>query len=97
MTYSKDMGDIRIANLVSFVYLDTLVNNKNFALIIPLYPEYILNDNTYYNTINYNDYKSCLAISSILNNYAGSSNSDEIIFDNMLQRSTYYMKSNGTF
>ena len=97
MTYSKDMGSIRIANLVSFVYLDTLVNNKNFALIIPLYPEYILNDNTYYNTINYNDYKSCLAISSILNNYAGSSNSDEIIFDNMLQRSTYYMKSNGTF
>lgn len=97
MTYSTDAVKVRIANLVNFVYLDTLVDNKNFALIIPLYPEYMLNDNTYYNTINYNDYKSCLAISSILNNYAGSSNSDEIIFDNMLQRSTYYMKSDGSF
>lgn len=114
MTYGNDKGNIKIAKLVSYVYSDTLVNNKNFALIIPLYPESILNDNTYYNTINYNDYKTCIAYSSLLNKfvdyerwlrnnkslhdaYTYTTESDEMIFDNMLQRSTFYTKCDGSF
>lgn len=98
MTYTTAPDiDIPVSNLVGFVYLDTLVNNKNFALIIPLYPTDILNDNTYYNTINYNDYKTCVSTPSVLNKYTSTTDPNEVIFDNMLQRSTYYMKSDGSF
>lgn len=100
MTYStNNTNQIRVSNLVSFIYQDTIVNNKNFALIIPLYPKSILNDHSYYNTINYNDYNTCVKYENFINNYSSKQNitRDEIIFDNMLHRSTFYMKSDGSF
>lgn len=100
MTYTTNTTNtIKVSNLVNFIYQDTIVNNKNFALIIPLYPTAILNDYSYYNTINYNDYNTCVNYENILNNYSSTQNitQDEIIFDNMLQRSTFYMKSDESF
>lgn len=98
MTYTTNTkAPIKVSNLVSFIYQDTIVDNKNFAMIIPLYPKSILNDYSYYNTINYNDYNTCVKYENFINNYYTIDNQDEIIFDNMLQRSTFYMKSDGSF
>lgn len=91
---------VSVSKLVNCIYTNIIIKNKNFAMIIPLYPTDMLNNKEYYNTINYKDYKTCIENSNILKNNGNikyDTNSDELKFDNMLQRCTFYRKSDGSF